>query len=142
MTEKSTGKIGAFLKSGIGNMQTSSNKVKADWPWPDSLDAVCGAPDSHRILFENEAVRVLEVTIAADHKEPWHTHRWPSVMLIDQSAAIRYFRSENDFDERARQISAESPRIEWLKPEGIHCVENIDTIPYHAIRIELKVFPD
>jgi hypothetical protein len=29
-------------------------------------------------------------------------------------------------------------RIVWLEPEGIHCVENTDTITYHAIRIELK----
>jgi hypothetical protein len=34
------------------------------WTWPDSLDAVEAAPASHRILFENDAVRVLETRIA------------------------------------------------------------------------------
>ena len=60
-------------------------------------------------------------------------------MLIDQSAAIRYFRSENDFDERPR-VASESglPRLEWLEPEGIHSVENVDTMQYHAIRVEFK----
>jgi hypothetical protein len=33
------------------------------WPWPDSLDAVVAAPGSHRVLFERERTRVLEVTI-------------------------------------------------------------------------------
>jgi hypothetical protein len=109
------------------------------WPWPDSLDAVCAAPDSHRVLLENERVRVLEVIIPAGHKEPWHTHRRSSLMLIDQSAAIRYFRSEDDFEERPRMASGSRlPRLEWLGPEGIHCVQNIDTVRYHALRIELK----
>jgi hypothetical protein len=28
--------------------------------------------------------------------------------------------------------------VEWLGPEGLHAVENIDTAPYHAVRVELK----
>ncbi|OGX87506.1 hypothetical protein [Hymenobacter coccineus] len=35
----------------------------APWPWPDSLDAVVAAPQFHRVLFENDRVRVLEVTV-------------------------------------------------------------------------------
>jgi len=120
-------------------MENNKKTESSDWPWSDSQDAVCAAPDSHRILLENELVRVLEVTIPAGHKEPWHTHRRTSLMLIDQSASIRYFRSENDFDERPRIVSESgSPRLAWLVPEGIHCVENIDTMSYHAIRIEFK----
>jgi hypothetical protein len=34
------------------------------WPWPDTLDAVVAAPGSHRVVFENQLARVLEVTIA------------------------------------------------------------------------------
>ena len=110
-----------------------------DWPWPASLDAVCAAPDSHCVLLENERVRVLEVTIPAGHKEPWHTHRRWSLMLVDQCAAIRYFRSEHEFDERpGRLFQSTLPRLEWLPPEGIHCVENLDVMQYHALRIELK----
>ena len=120
-------------------MESDRKAETSAWPWPDSLDAVCAAPDSHRILLENERVRVLEVIIPAGHKEPWHTHRRSSLMLIDQSAAIRYFRSEGDFDERPRVVSDGGlPRFEWLGPEGIHCVENVDTMQYHAIRIEFK----
>jgi predicted metal-dependent enzyme (double-stranded beta helix superfamily) len=118
----------------LGDEQTTG-----DWPWPDSLDAVCAAPGSHRVLLENERVRVLEVTIAAGHKEPWHTHRRWSLMLVDQCAAIRYFRSEHEFDERQRRLSESGlQRLEWLPPEGIHSIENIDVMQYHALRIELK----
>jgi hypothetical protein len=29
-----------------------------DWTWPPSMDAVVAAPESHRVLFENDDVRV------------------------------------------------------------------------------------
>jgi hypothetical protein len=65
-----------------------------DWAWPPSMDAVVAAPESHRVLFENDDVRVLEVTIAAGHREPEHTHRDPSVMIVDDPARIRYYRGD------------------------------------------------
>lgn len=34
--------------------------ANAPWPWPDPLDAMTAAPRFHRLLFENERVRVLE----------------------------------------------------------------------------------
>jgi len=61
------------------------------WNWPPSTDAVVAAPESHRVLFENDDVRVLEVTIPAGHREPEHTHREPSVMIVDGPARIHYY---------------------------------------------------
>jgi hypothetical protein len=46
-----------------------------EWNLPPSTDAVVAAPESHRVPFENEDVRVLGVTIVAGHREPEHTHR-------------------------------------------------------------------
>ena len=63
--------------------------AEGSWDWPPSMDAVVAAPKSHRVLFENADVRVLEVTIAAGHREPEHTHRDPSVMVVDGPARIR-----------------------------------------------------
>jgi hypothetical protein len=61
------------------------------WPWPDDLDACIAAPASHHVLFENDAVRVLEVIIEPGPREPLHTHRAPSVMIVDRPARIRYY---------------------------------------------------
>jgi hypothetical protein len=61
------------------------------WPWPDTLDACVAAPQSHRLLFENEVVRVLEVSIEPGTREPVRTHRAPSVMIVDGPARIRYY---------------------------------------------------
>ena len=49
----------------------------------DRLDAVIAAPSNHTIIFENERVRVLRVTIAPGATEPMHTHAWPSVMRVE-----------------------------------------------------------
>jgi hypothetical protein len=54
------------------------------------MDAILAAPCSHRVVFENARTRVLEVSIAAGEREPEHTHRWPSVMVVHGPARIRY----------------------------------------------------
>ena len=43
------------------------------WPWPRELDALIAAPDSHRLLLENDRVRVLEVVIEPGAREPEQT---------------------------------------------------------------------
>lgn len=52
--------------------------------WDPALDAVAAAPKHHRVLFENENLRVLEVTLEHLDEEPVHHHRWPSVFVFDQ----------------------------------------------------------
>jgi hypothetical protein len=71
-------------------MESTANKP-GSWPWPESLDAVVAASGSHRVVLENETTRVLEVTIAPGEREPEHTHRWPSVMVVHRPARIRYY---------------------------------------------------
>ncbi len=47
---------------------------------PDKNDGVLVAPENHHVLFENEDVRVIEVTQAPHAKETMHTHAryWPA----------------------------------------------------------------
>ena len=114
----------------------------ADWPWPPSLDAVVAAPRSHRVLLDTAEVRVLEIDIPPGAREPLHTHRWPSVLLIDRPARIRYYGEDGalrfESADPGRRQAHESSIVEWLAPEGPHAVENVDTGTYHAIRVELK----
>ncbi|QQV76371.1 hypothetical protein H5J25_12895 [Sphingomonas aliaeris] len=53
-------------------------------PAPD-LDAVVAAPGNHKILLENDQVRVLQVEVAPGETEPVHEHRWPSVLHIQDA---------------------------------------------------------
>jgi hypothetical protein len=38
--------------------------------WDPALDAVTAAPAHHKVLFENDQLRVLEVTLEPNDEEP------------------------------------------------------------------------
>lgn len=52
------------------------------WSWSESLDALRAAPPHHRLVFENDRVRVLDTRVAPGETVPVHTHRWPAVNHI------------------------------------------------------------
>ncbi|MGO8882590.1 MAG: hypothetical protein ACLPUO_17175 [Streptosporangiaceae bacterium] len=111
-----------------------------DWTWPPEMDAVVAAPESHKVLFENDDARVLEVIIPPGEREPEHTHRMPSIMIIDRPAMIRYYQGSALIFSSPPGASTRATVGQWMEPEGPHAVENVDTSPYHAFRIELKKY--
>ncbi len=72
--------------------------------WDPNLDALVAAPGNHRLLYEDDAIRVLSVSVAPGEKEPVHHHRWPSVFVIDRLVKLR------DFDGEGRENPAAHPR--------------------------------
>jgi hypothetical protein len=110
------------------------------WPWPDSLDALVAAPKSHRLLFENERVRVLEVRIAPGEFVPVHTHRWPGAIYIaKQSDFIRRDAQGTIlFDSRTAGPPPREPMVNWTGSIPPHSVENIGTTEILLITTELK----
>jgi hypothetical protein len=111
----------------------------AGWTWPESLDALQAAPESHRLLFENDAVRVLETIIAPRHMTPVHTHRWPGIL---------YFLSIGHFvrrdvegavlvDTRGGSLPPPGSAI-WGDSLPPHTLENVDEAEIHVIGFELK----
>ena len=61
----------------------------------DSTDAVAAAPAHHKVILENEAVRVLEATVPLHSKEPPHTHFWPSVFFEQTSPVNEPWKTVN-----------------------------------------------
>lgn len=53
----------------------------------EATDAVAAAPRHHKVILENDAVRVLEATVPLHSQEPPHTHPWPSVFFEQTSGA-------------------------------------------------------
>ncbi len=50
--------------------------------FPNGFDAVQAAPNSHKVIFENQFIRVVHVTLPpAGQAEPMHFHRWPSLFI-------------------------------------------------------------
>lgn len=110
------------------------------WPWPDSLDAMSAARDYHRVLFENERVRVLVVRIKPGQIVPVHTHRWPAaVYVLSASDFIRRDQHGNLlFDSRTAGPPPATPVAQWTGPLPPHSVENIGSAEIHLITTELK----
>jgi predicted metal-dependent enzyme (double-stranded beta helix superfamily) len=110
------------------------------WPWPDSLDALAAAPDYHRLLLENDHVRVLEVCIKPGQIVPVHTHRWPSVVHVKSASDFLRRDAEGKlvFDSRSAGAPQKAPDVAWTPPLPPHSVENIGASEIHLVSVELK----
>ena len=110
------------------------------WTWPDSLDALAAAPGFHRVIFESEAVRVLDTRIGPGETTDLHTHRWPSALYVLSSA--HFVRRDGDgdvlVDTRKGAPLPEPGTVVWTDPLPPHTLENVDTSAIHLIGFELK----
>ena len=101
--------------------------------FPDGYDAVQAAPKSHRVVFENAFVRVLEVSVSPGTTVPMHHHRWPSLLLSwdtgGKSPHVRYRRADGSVRDIPSTDEAIHPGVwsaEWMKPEPMHAVEILE----------------
>ena len=119
--------------------------------FPPGYDAVTAAPSSHRVIFENALVRVLEVTMPPRGKtEPMHHHHWPGFFLDwdtgGKSPHIRYHQP----GAIVRNVpSTDGPAhlgrwsVHWMKPEPMHAIETVEDYSSPndppSVRVEIKV---
>lgn len=109
--------------------------------WPKELDAVIAAPKNHKILLENDKVRVLEVKVLPGEIENLHHHKWPSVMHLTQAGHF-INRDKNGnviIDSRERSEQPILPVTFYKGPQAAHYIENLsDSIPMKLLRFEMK----
>ncbi|RYG01997.1 MAG: hypothetical protein EOO02_11510 [Chitinophagaceae bacterium] len=128
--------------------QSDSVKIKSDttWNWSDSLEALTAAPVSHKIVYEDSTIRVLQVILAPNQTEPIHTHKWRSIMWFSQATPMTYFKYNKPGATYAIEDSFSIPRMppaainhgEALDPEGPHAIKNVGKENGIAFRIEFK----
>ena len=115
------------------------NTPAAPGTWPNELDACLAAPEHHVLLFENEFVRVLDISILPGHTVPIHTHRWPATLyFIRWSHCLR--RDANGtllMDSRNSAPPAEGT-VTWSPAMPPHTLENIGNTPLRIISTEVK----
>lgn len=116
-----------------------SVQPRSNAPWPESLDALKAAGAHHRLLLENDSVRVLETLIHPGDQTPVHTHRWAAVHYV--CSWSDYIRRDGDGHVVRDSRTAPAPEAgtaRWSEPLGPHSVENIGVTDLRLILVELK----
>ena len=111
------------------------------WPWPPELDAIIAAPKHHRLVFENDQVRVLDTRIPVGDIVPVHTHRWPAVYNTVRFSHFILRDGEGNILFDSRNISPDAdplPPAAWLDCLPPHSIENVGDVEIHLISFELK----
>jgi quercetin dioxygenase-like cupin family protein len=121
-------------------MSRSGKQNKDDSLWPEALDAMIAAPGNHKVLLENDQVRVLDTRIAPGETVPVHTHCWPCVMyVLSFSDFIRYDEHDNVLlDSRSLPKKLEPGEAIWSAPLPPHSLRNVGKSDIRVISMELK----
>jgi hypothetical protein len=106
----------------------------------DHLDAVHAAPDHHKVLFEDDRVRVLETILRPGEETAVHTHVWSGVLyIISWSDFERYDADRNVVMDSARLASTPLPGTAIPSaPFPAHSLKNVGTTNIHVILTEFK----
>jgi len=95
-------------------------------------DIVQISPDVHRVVFENETIRMLEVSVKPGTKVPMHTNP-QNINYILQGGTLRLISPDGsvvDLQVAEQQVIP--------APVGRHAVENIGQTEVRTLCIELK----
>jgi quercetin dioxygenase-like cupin family protein len=98
------------------------------------LPEVLSAPKGHKVLLENEHVRVLEVRIKPHESSGLHSHPHCVVYQISD-ATVKMSTS----DGKSRVVNGKQGDIVWSEG-GVHEVENIGETDDYGIIVELKKY--
>lgn len=95
-------------------------------------DIVAISPDVHQVLFENDTIRMLEVTVKPGAKVPMHTNP-ENINYILAGGTLRLINPDGsvlDLQVTEKQVIP--------APVGRHAVENIGETEVRTLCIELK----
>ena len=146
---------------------TISAQLNAARSAPNPLDAAVAASKNHKVLFEDDHIRLLEVTVQPGETEHLHNHAYPSVFAFD--APLPRFTNRlpdgllaefgpnweltgskpalppqvvEALAELHTDFDASMPKglpVAWARaPEDTHQIHNVDTFPVHFYRLEFK----
>ena len=125
--------------------------------FPDGFDALQAAPKSHKLIFENAFVRVLEVDVPpAGQSVPMHHHRWPSLVIDWDTGGgnphVLYHRPGQPVRDIPSHDDPSHPglwRVHWMGAEPMHSIEVVSwpksaaehTTDPPELRVEIKTHP-
>ncbi|MGP4029900.1 hypothetical protein [Actinomadura sp. 3N407] len=109
----------------------SASKPMAD---PDGNRIALG-PVGQEVVFENDEVRVWEITLEPGARQTWHQHENPYLVIALEAA-------DNRIDSIAggepRLVHEEVGGVVYREPGEIHMLTNRGTTRYRSRLVELK----
>jgi hypothetical protein len=104
-------------------------------PPQEDLDPVKVAPNTHKLVFENQFVRVIRAQVPPHGQEPKHSHpHGLTVYLTDYEVKMKTFP-----DGRVTRTQRKFGTVNW-SDAVVHEVKNVRQTPSDAMRIELKYY--
>ncbi len=104
--------------------------------WPqaadDPLDSLKVCAQTQKLILENQFVRVIDDQIPPGVIEPMHRHRHGVVVYLNT-----YTNEQMTQDGKKSSQQRKAGTAAWAEAT-VHTVNNVDSVPSHAIRIELK----
>lgn len=125
----------------IKDLSMIHKNLSIEWRWPPELDALVADPHYHKLLFENNKVRVLDVLIPAGATNNLHTHQWPAtIYVLSWSHFIRYDKDGNEvMDSRKIEMFSSPPPVLWSEALPPHSIKNVGEKDIHMISVEVKL---
>lgn len=122
-----------------------SKSTNKKWKWPESLDALKAAQDNHKVVYEDDNVRILAVMLDGKKSEPIHTHKWKSVMWIAKPIVPCQINNYK-MNENGKLVKSDSLLIknmpinmgQLIDPEEPTSITNLSSENGVAYRVEFK----
>ena len=104
------------------------------------FDAVKAAGNHHRILFENESVRVLEVIIPPGETTKFHSHPMPGVFITIQPATRESRNLDGELLKTTKREDFDPTQpAQWREGSDTPVSVTVtDSIAMKVIRVEMK----
>lgn len=114
--------------------------TKQPYQWPLELDALTAAPEHHKLIFENDFVRVIDTCIPPGEITALHLHSLPaSHIVVSWSDFIRYDADTNILlDSRTTIKDIPQNSAFWGEPLLPHKLKNVGVNKLHIISVEIK----
>jgi hypothetical protein len=102
---------------------------------PDANDGAIVSTKFHKVIYEDQDVRILDVINPPHTMEEMHTHLRPAVFIVleDHPYVIHYLEGKP-----VQPPVGHTPYVLSFKPTPMHAIENPGDYTIHAIRVELK----
>jgi hypothetical protein len=120
-----------------------------DWNYPKTYDSIVAAPDNNRLLFEDNKLRFIEVTIPPSTTEPINGQPYPAVYLYDRPQPDPSLITDTKTDPSSPlngqgaghgtpPAGMDGPSCDTMAPLAPHSVANHNGVTIHYWVLEFK----